>query len=138
MKYQSMGILLAAEIAERVSGEPLPKFLERELFLPLGMKRTAFGLGRFSIPDTAQCQVDAAPGLYGGGTTDAKSWDWNSPYWRNLAAPWGGAHSTGPDIATFLGAFSRLTARCSERKPRPEWCSTRTTGSTNLGALASP
>jgi CubicO group peptidase (beta-lactamase class C family) len=105
VKYQSMGILLAAQIAERISGEPFPKFLERELFAPLGMKRTALGLGRFSIPDTALCQVDAAPGLYGGGSGDTKSWDWNSPYWRNLAAPWGGAHSTGQDIATFLGAF---------------------------------
>ena len=79
VKYQSMGILLAAVIAERVSGDSLPKFLERELFKPLGMGRTALGLGRFSIPETAQCQVDAAPGLYGGGSSEAKSWDWNSP-----------------------------------------------------------
>ncbi|MCW5978335.1 MAG: beta-lactamase family protein [Bryobacteraceae bacterium] len=105
VRYQSMGILLAAEIAERITGEPFPKFLERELFQPLGMSRTALGLGRFSIPETAQCQVDAAPGLYGGGSAGAKSWDWNSPYWRNLAAPWGGAHSTGPDIAAFLRYF---------------------------------
>ena len=30
---------------------------------------------------------------------------WNSPYWRNLATPWGGAHSTAPDIAKMLDSF---------------------------------
>jgi len=104
VQYQSMGILLAAEIAQRIASRPFPEFLDREVFRPLGMNRTALGLGRFKISDTAQCQVDQAPKIYGGGS-DTKSWDWNSPYWRNLAAPWGGAHSTGPDIATFLEYF---------------------------------
>jgi len=105
VSYQSMGILLAAEIAERVTGKPFPEFLHQELFRPLGMRRTALGLGAFKIPETAQCQVDKAPGIYGGGVADMKSWDWNSRYWRNLAAPWGGAHSTAPDIARFLEYF---------------------------------
>ncbi len=105
VSYQSMGILLAAEIAERVTGRSFPEFLDQEVFQPLGMHRTALGLGRFKIPETAQCQVDKAPGLYGGGAADTKSWDWNSIYWRNLATPWGGAHSTAPDIAAFLEYF---------------------------------
>ena len=104
-QYQSMGILLAAEVAQRITGRPFPEFLDEAVFRPLGMTRTALGLGRFQIPETMQCQVDQAPGLYGGGAADAKNWDWNSPYWRNLAAPWGGAHSTAPDIARFLGYF---------------------------------
>ena len=33
------------------------------------------------------------------------AWDWNSAYWRNLAAPWGGAFSTASDIARFLRYF---------------------------------
>ncbi len=105
VQYQSMGLLLAAEAAQRITGEPFPRFLERELFGPLGMSRTALGLGRFRIADTALCQVEQAPGLYGGGSAETRSWDWNSPYWRNLGAPWGGAHSTGADIAKFLGYF---------------------------------
>jgi len=68
-------------------------------------------MGRFKIDDTMRCQVTQAPGLYGGGTSDTKSWDWNSPYWRNLAAPWGGAHSTGPDIARFLASFMKPDGR---------------------------
>lgn len=104
-KYQSMGILLAAEVAQRITRKPFPEFLDEAVFRPLGMTRTALGLGRFKIPETMQCQVTEAPGMYGGGSSDARSWHWNSPYWRNLAAPWGGAHSTGPDIAKFLGYF---------------------------------
>jgi len=33
-------------------------------------------------------------------------WDWNSSYWRNLGAPWGGAHSTVSDLARFLEYFT--------------------------------
>lgn len=105
VKYQSMGILLASEVVQRIAGQPFPAFLDKEVYKPLGMDRTAMGLGKFKISDTALSQVDQAPGIYGGGNNDTKSWDWNSPYWRNLAAPWGGAHSTGPDVAKFLESF---------------------------------
>lgn len=105
VKYQSMGFLLAAEISERITGESFHRFLEKELFTPLGMERSALGLGRFQIAETARCQAAEAEPLYGGGSADTRSWDWNSAYWRSLAAPWGGAHSTGPDIAKFLEYF---------------------------------
>jgi beta-lactamase class C len=105
VQYQSMGILLASEIARRITGRQFAEFLAAEVFRPLGMSNTALGLGRFEIAGTAQCQVDEAPDSYGGGSGETRSWDWNSPYWRNLAAPWGGAHSTGADIASFLEYF---------------------------------
>jgi CubicO group peptidase (beta-lactamase class C family) len=116
VKYQSMGILLAAEAAERITKQPFPKFLEKELFGPLGMKRTALGLGRFTIADTARCQAEESEPLYGGGKEDTSSWDWNSPYWRNLAAPWGGAHSTAPDIARFLEYFLAPNGRVLKKE----------------------
>ncbi len=54
VSYQSMGILLAAAIAEKVSGEPLPVFAKRTLFGPLGMRQTSFGLdGRRDRRDRA-------------------------------------------------------------------------------------
>ena len=37
---------------------------------------------------------------------ERSDWDWNSAYWRNLAAPWGGAHATARDLGTFLEAFA--------------------------------
>jgi CubicO group peptidase (beta-lactamase class C family) len=94
MKYQSMGILLAAEIAQRVTKTPFPEFIRTSVFKPLLMSETSLGLGGRAIADTAQCQVE--------GNDD---WNWNSPYWRNLAAPWGGAHSTAENVCRFLRSF---------------------------------
>jgi CubicO group peptidase (beta-lactamase class C family) len=91
-----MGILLAAAIVEKISGESMPAFLARNIFAPLKMTRTSLGLGGRTIADTAQCQVPA---------NERGDWDWNSAYWRNLGAPWGGAHSTVHDLATFAEAF---------------------------------
>src|SRR3954453_15195092 len=40
-RYQSMGILLAAEIVERLTKTPLRDFERKEIFDPLGMRHTA-------------------------------------------------------------------------------------------------
>ncbi|HYI95975.1 MAG TPA: serine hydrolase domain-containing protein [Bryobacteraceae bacterium] len=94
VKYQSMGILLAAEIVERITKRPLPAFLQAEVFKPLGMKQTSLGLGNKKIEDTMPSQVTADP-----------DWNWNSAYWRNLGAPWGGAFAPASDVARFLQYF---------------------------------
>lgn len=94
VQYQSMGILLAAEIVERVTKQPLRDFLRKEIFLPLAMKNTSLGLGGRKITDTAWGQV-----------TGDDDWNWNSSYWRDLGAPWGGAHSTAPEVAALLNYF---------------------------------
>jgi CubicO group peptidase (beta-lactamase class C family) len=96
VSYQSMGILLASEIARRITGMPFRQFLRREVFLPLGMRDTSLGLGGRRIEDTAQCQVE-----------NKEDWSWNTPYWRDLGAPWGGVHSTAADISKFLNSFLR-------------------------------
>lgn len=94
LRYQSMGILLAAECVERITRMALRDYLRTEIFEPLGMNNTSLGLGPRRIPDTAQCEV---PG--------GDNWNWNSPYWRNLGAPWGGAHAPASDVARLLGYF---------------------------------
>lgn len=103
--YQSMGILLAAEVAQRITQTPFPEFLRDHVFLPLGMKRTALDLGPFQLSDTVRSQTEFAAPESGSGSEKAKDWDWNSSYWRNLGAPWGGAHGTAPDVARFLESF---------------------------------
>ncbi|MBM3782916.1 MAG: beta-lactamase family protein [Acidobacteria bacterium] len=103
VSYQSMGILLASEIVQRITKKPFRDFLASEIFQPLGMARTALGMGRFRPGEVVPSQVEHADPK--GGTLETKHWDWNSPYWRNLGAPWGGAHSTAADIAKFLRAF---------------------------------
>ncbi|WP_397383373.1 serine hydrolase domain-containing protein [Prosthecobacter sp.] len=114
--YQSMGILLAAEIVERITKTPLPDFLATEVFTPLGMTHTALGLGRFKLADTIRCQTEHAAPESGAGDPQAASWDWNSPYWRNLAAPWGGAHGSATDVARFLGAFMHPSGQVLRKK----------------------
>jgi beta-lactamase class C len=111
VSYQSMGILLAAAIVEKVSGEAMPAFMARTIFKPLRMRQTSFGLGGRRIADTAQCQVPEA---------ERNDWDWNSPYWRNLAAPWGGAHATAHDLGTFLEAFASADGEVLPRATRRE------------------
>lgn len=100
--YQSMGILLAAEIVERATKTPLPEFLQQHVFAPLGMSHSALGLGRFKKSDMVTMQTEHAAPEAGAGDPKAREWDWNSDYWRNLGAPWGGAHSSAADVATFL------------------------------------
>lgn len=109
--YQSMGILLAAEIVERITKTRLPDFLAREVFTPLEMTHSALGLGRFKITDTVRCQTEHAAPESGAGDPKAASWDWNSSYWRNLAAPWGGAHGSAGDVARFLDSFLHFSGK---------------------------
>ena len=96
-RYQSMGILLAAAIIERVTGERLRDFEEREIFVPLGMTRSALGLSRFKIPETVWCGVGKPP--Y---SEDEERFGANSTYWRDMGHPWGGMHSSAPDLGVLL------------------------------------
>ncbi len=100
VRYQSMGILLAAEIVERITRRPLREFLREVLYAPLGMKTASLGLGGRRISETMLCQV--------AGDDD---WNWNSPYWRDLGAPWGGAHASAADVARFLEYFLKPDTR---------------------------
>jgi CubicO group peptidase (beta-lactamase class C family) len=114
-QYSSMGVLLAARIGEVLSGSDIRALVDRTVFQPLGMKHSAQGLGRFKLGEMVACQTDGAAPESGGGDARAKEWDWNSPYWRQLGAPWGGTHASAPDLATFLGEF--LGARGKVLKP---------------------
>lgn len=95
-RYQSKGILLAAEIVERVSGKRLRDYEWEEIFEPLGMKNSALGMGAFSIQDTVWCGTSMEE------PEQDKSFGPNSPYWRDMGHPWGGMHSTGQDLAILL------------------------------------
>jgi CubicO group peptidase (beta-lactamase class C family) len=104
-EYSSMAFLLASEIARRISGTEFPAFIEEAIFRPLEMKHAALGLGRFPLEATMRCQAEDAAPESGAGDPAAWEWDWNSPYWRRLAAPWGGVHASAPDVARFFAEF---------------------------------
>lgn len=109
--YSSMGILLASEIARRLTGTDFLEFMNQAVFQPLGMKHSALGLGRFKREDIVLNQTEKAAPESGAGDPTAKDWDWNSPYWRALGAPWGTAHCSAPDVARFYAEFLHPTDR---------------------------
>ncbi len=99
-RYQSMGVLLAAEIVERQTHMRLRDFEEKEIFDPLGMSKTSLGLGGRAIPTLVPCM-----GSPGANPDEEKSFGANSPYWRDLGNPWGGIHSTTGNVAILLQTF---------------------------------
>jgi len=101
--YASMGILLASAIAEKVTGKPIADLADERLFKPLKMTRTSFGLrGR---PNSQAVPSQPAPAMTPAGKLSWQNWNWNSEYWRNLGAPWGGALGSAADIVKFYDEF---------------------------------
>ena len=96
-RYQSKGILLAAEIVERVSGQRLRDFEKEEMFEPLGMRHSALGMGDWKLEETVW--VETSPNS---NQADLKRFGPNSPYWRDMGHPWGGMHSSALDLAVLL------------------------------------
>ncbi len=88
--YQSMGTLIVAELVQRLTGRSIAEFLEREIFEPLGMYDSA--LGRRALPRERLVPVRTQ-------AAEATDWDWNSEYWQEFGAPWGGMYSSPEDLA---------------------------------------
>lgn len=105
--YSSMGILLASEVARRISGKPFVELVDETVFRPLGMTRSTLGLAPFTIDQVVRCQVENSAPESGAGSAASEDWDWNSRYWRELAAPWGGGHASAVDIGRFFDACLR-------------------------------
>lgn len=116
--YSSMGILLASEVARRITGTEFPDFVDRAVFRPLEMKHSVLGLGKYTMEEIVRNQVEKAAPESGAGDPTAKEWDWNSPYWRALGAPWGTAHASSPDVARFFADFLHPSGRML----KPETC----------------
>ncbi len=94
--YQSKGILLAAEIVERITGQRLRDVEKTRIFAPLGMDRSCLGIDDFEIEDTVWVGTSMDE------SADGQHWGPNSAYWRDFGCPWGGMHSTGPDLGKLL------------------------------------
>jgi CubicO group peptidase (beta-lactamase class C family) len=114
-EYSSMAILLAAHVAELISKSTILELVDQTVFQPLRMQHSALGLGKFSLDEMVPCQTEFAAPEAGAGDPAAKDWDWNSPYWRKLGAPWGGAHASAPDLQRYLAEF--LLAKGTIVKP---------------------
>jgi CubicO group peptidase (beta-lactamase class C family) len=97
VQYQSTGLGMLGAVVEAIAGVPLPEFLHREFFLPLGMADTALGL-RHLDPERIAF-VDVPNEMRG------EDWGWNTSYWWNLAVPWGGMFTTARDLFRFFQMF---------------------------------
>lgn len=102
VRYQSTGLLIAARIAECITGMTFRAFLKQEVFVPLGMVQTSLGLDGRSTANTVICEFT---GNDEWNSSEDSHWGWNSAYWRDLGAPWGGIHSTVEDLGRILDDF---------------------------------
>jgi len=110
-EYSSMAILLAAEIAQRLSGVEIKQLVDQTVLKPLGMNHSALGVGQLTADQMMQCQVEFGAVESGGGSEDSKNWDWNSSFWRKLGAPWGGLQASAVDVGKFLLEFLHPTGK---------------------------
>lgn len=90
--YQSMGTLIVAELVQRLSGLTIHEFLRKELFEPLALNSTR--LGATGLDRSRIIRLRTSP-------TQEPQWDWNSRYWQDLGAPWGGMFSTPAEYAAL-------------------------------------
>jgi CubicO group peptidase (beta-lactamase class C family) len=91
--YQSMGTLVVAEIIQRLSGQTIRDFLQREIFEPLGLQSITLGARGWPRERLVRVQV---PDFQAG-----SDFGWNSAYWQQLGAPWGGIFSSPEDLAVI-------------------------------------
>ena len=102
-RYSSMGFLLLAEVISQTAGQPLSEVLQALIFAPCEMNTSWLGIPE----DRDDLLKIAVPSLLPPWQRDGSDWDWNSPYWRRLGAPWGGLLTTAAD----LGRFCRMMLR---------------------------
>ncbi len=97
IQYQSCGTAMLGALVERLEGIALPAFLQREIFGPLHMTSTALGIQNLPAERVAQVNIDEE--------MQGKDWGWNTPYWHNFGAPWGGMFATVGDLGRFCQLF---------------------------------
>jgi len=102
VSYQRCGLAMLSEIVARIEGIPLRDFMRRELFDPMGMQDTSLGAQQDKTERISQLNVPGGSFQYGSSDAD---WNWNSSYWWNFGAPWGGMFATVEDMTVFCQMF---------------------------------
>ena len=97
VRYQSAGILILSEIAQRITGMQIRDYLKETIFTPAEMSSSHLGW-RDDFEGRSVTSKVSSP-------ESSSHWNHNSPYWRDFGAPWGGAHTNTVDIARLLQVF---------------------------------
>lgn len=113
VQYSDVSFIVLWTAAERVAGEPLPAFLERRVWRPLGMHSTAFWPG-------AECENCAATQLLKSG--EPYRGKPSDPTAHKLGIPTGnaGLFSTAHDLARFTAMIANDGAIDGVRIFRPD------------------
>jgi len=113
VQYSDVSFIVLWTAAERVAGEPLPNFLERQLWRPLGMRSTAFWPG-MACENCAPTQLLKSGAEYRGKPSD--------PLAHKLGVPTGnaGLFSTAHDLARFAAMMANGGALEDVRIFRPD------------------
>jgi len=109
VQYQSLGFAILGEVVHRVAGVPCADWLRKHLFEPLGMVDTALGAPDSWFEGSTPRVHRIAELRLPPEQREAPHWNWNSRYWRQLGAPWGGLLTTPADLgrlAAFLLGWS--------------------------------
>jgi CubicO group peptidase (beta-lactamase class C family) len=110
VQYQSMGFAILGEIIARISGKTCAQFVRDELFQPLGMHDTELGAPDSWFTGTSPRVSRIPPAIVPDSQRTGTEWNWNSRYWRQLGAPWGGLLTSAMDLAKFAQFMMRQGA----------------------------
>lgn len=92
LSYQSVGTNLVAEIVRVIDGRPIAQYLKEEIFTPLGL--ASIGLGSQGFDRSRLVRVEVPE-------YQDPSFGWNSTYWQEFGAPWGGLFAAPADFAVI-------------------------------------
>ena len=115
VQYQSMGFAVLAAIMEQISGMSCAEFLRHEFFQPLGMHDTSLGAPADWFDGTQPTIDRIAEIRVPPDQVESTDWNWNSRYWRQLGAPWGGLLTTPMDLGQFVQVMLN-NGRAGERQ----------------------
>ncbi|WP_397569194.1 serine hydrolase domain-containing protein [Schlesneria sp. T3-172] len=118
--YQSMGFAVLGEIIARVSSKSCAQFIQEELFQPIGMQDSALGAPDEWYEGQSANMLRVTPCVVPESQASGTEWNWNSRYWRQLGAPWGGMLTTAKDLSLFAQFLLRRgITRSGERLLSP-------------------
>jgi CubicO group peptidase (beta-lactamase class C family) len=102
MVYSDIGAFMMGRVVERVSGEPMDRYLARHVFRPLKMRETMFNPPRTLLPRIAPTEFDSTRGgLVRGKVHDERA------YYLGGVATHAGLFSTAYDLTRFATMLLR-------------------------------
>jgi CubicO group peptidase (beta-lactamase class C family) len=99
MVYSDIGAYLAGRVVERVSGQSLDRYLNDNVFTPLGMRETLYRPGAALLPRIAPTEIDTIRGRIRGTVHDPRAF-----YIGGVSAH-AGLFGTARDLARFAQMY---------------------------------